>query len=730
MSSLPNNETNAENPPVLLASLARNRKNTGYALLGIAVVFALIPLWMVYHYKVAGEKPTETAAAGDKKSTEESRPTPQKELRYVPVMIWGGAIALIFMGAGVWYLLAEEMSPLNPVDATRLMVLAIGGLSGLMTVLLVGLALPYFEWGSLFTGGVETWRKEWWRIAITMVALFGGLAMMFASLQLARTDERSNPVLRRLLYGFNAVLTGLLVLAILIVLNVSTYVSVIPAWGSFFSKPSDWTEASLYTLSPASKALLASIDQPLQIYVLLPRHGDRLFSEMENLMENFRAANRRIEVEFISPDQRPEKTMELMKNYSLTESMGILLVYGKQGTEEHEFISRDDLGKQDPRSPEKFTFEGENALMTSVRLLTEGKSKAVIYFAQGDGELELKDHNESTPDQGLGLLQERLDKSNYQVKELRLNDPTLHQIPDDAAIVVIARPSMALSQNALKALNAYMNPTAKDSKKGKLVVLMDVVKNRDGSMVQTGLEPFLEQFRVKVNNDRLLIFPNNVTRFPLQTIVVGNRAGRNSLVVAFRREQFLFTEVRTLQTQGSDPNNPFGRYSAEAFLLAPDGITLIEHPPFKTDPTKYVLDLLKEAEKDQQKRNELQGMLTQQPPIIAAVVTEPKEPSADFDPHAAMRGQKQEPRLVVFGDASWMANQGITRPENYDLFISILNWLRERPEMGEMAKPKDRQFFTLSASPEGITRLHWLPGSLICLAIIGLGGGIWIIRRR
>jgi hypothetical protein len=607
----------------------------------------------------------------------------------------------------------------------------VGGLSGTVTVLLIGLALPYFEWSSTFTGGVQAWRKEWWHIAVTMLGLFGGLALMFASLQLARTDERSSAGLRRLLYGFNAVLTGLLLLAILMVFNVSTYVSLTPAWARFFDKPSDWTEASLYTLSPASQSLIASLDKPLQVYALLNSQGDRIYPEVQNLLDNCRAVNHNIEVEYISPDYQPRRLAELMQKYSLTEGMGILLVYGKEGSQEHEFISRQDLFKQDPRSPEKFTFEGENALITSLRLLSEGRSKAVVYFSQGEGELELKDTNESAPDRGLGQLRERLEKTNYQAKELRLDDPTRDRVPDDAALVVIARPSLAFNQNALKALDAYMNPTAKDAKKGKLVVLMDVVTKRDGSMIQTGLEPFLEQFGVKVNNDRLLILPNDITRFPLQALVVGNPAGRNSLVVAFRRQQFLFNEVRTLQIKGMDPNNPFNRYSAEAFLLTLDRISLLEHPPFQSDPTKYVLDLWKGRQSDDKKR-QLIAMQTQTPPVVAAIVTEPKEPGPDADPHAALRGAKQEPRLVVFGDASWVANDEISHPENFDfdLFISVLNWLRERPEIGEMAKPKDRQYFTLSASPEGVTRLHWLPGFLICLTIIGLGGGIWLVRRR
>lgn len=716
----------SESESGLLSTLARYRKQTGYGLLIVAVLFALIPLWMVYHYKVAGSQSQDTSVKEEKKGIEETKPAAEKELRYVPVMLWGGFLALIFMGAGVWYLLSEETGTLNAVDATRLMVLTIGGLSGLVTVLLIGLALPYFEWWNIYMGGVESWRKEWWRIGVTMLALFGGLALMFASLQLARTDERSSAGMRRLLYGYNAVLTGLLVLAILVALNVSTYVSQIPAWGAFFSKPGDWTASSLFTLAPASKNLIASIDQPLNVYVLLTE-ADPFRSEVKTLMGNCRAANSRFEWDPVSPESR--RAAELVRKYELPDIMGLLIVYGKEGSEQHEFIFREELGTADRMSPNKFSFEGENALITKIRLLTEGKSRAVVYFSQGEGELGLKETNSAAPDRGLALLVERLEKANYQVKELRLDDPTLDRIPEDAAIVVVARPSLALSQKALKSLDVYMNPTAKDAKKGKLVVLMDVVTNRDGSMIQTGFEPFLQQFSVKVNDDRLLIFPNNLTDFPLQNLVLANPAGRNPLAVAFQRERFLFTDVRTLQIVPSDPNNPFNRYSADAFLVGRERITLLEKPPFHADPAKYLIDMLKGAETEDKLRQELQSLLTKTPPIVAAAVTEPKEPAAEGDPHARLR-TKQEPRMVVFGDASWVANKEISQPGNFELFVSILNWLRERPEIGQMAEPKERKFFSLSTSPEGVTRLQWLPGFLICLAIVGLGGGIWIVRRR
>jgi len=718
------NASAPNSPPALLAMLARNRKNTGYAMLVIAVLFALIPLWMVYHYKMAGVKPVE-AAAEDKKSSIEIKPEPEKELRYVPVMIWGGALALIFMGAGVWYLLAEETSPLNAVDATRLMVLTVGGLSGLATVLLIGLALPYFEWWSVFIGTIETWRKEWWKIGLTMLALFGGLALMFASLQLARTDERSSPGLRRLLYGYNAVLTGFLVLAILAVLNVSTYVTQIPAWGAFFSKPSDWTASSIFTLSSESRNVLAAIDKPVKVYVLLAKR-DPFYNEVETLMGNVRAVNRKIEVEYVPPDTRPNTAGDLIRKYELPESMGILVVYGSGPQPDHEFIPTDELGNRGFRTGDKITFSGENALITKLTQLSEGKARPIIYFTQGAGELDLKD-NSRDPDRGLAILSERLEKANYQVKALPLDDPTLKGIPDDAAVVVIVRPSRPLSASALKALRSYLNPAKKDAKQGKLIVLMDVVTNRDGSMVQTGLEPFLEEYGVRVNNDRVLTFNNGITAMPLQIFALVNQESRNPIAQSFGRDIFLFSGVRTVDPKPSEPTSP-RNYTAQSLLLAPDGRQLLEKPPLQSDPLAYLEGLVK----DEAGEKETRSRLIKSPLSIAVAVTQPKMPENFDDGHAGLQ-QKQEPLLVVFGDASWVANREISRNDrpNFDLFVSVVSWLRERPEIGvKAADAKERPYYKLDVTPEGIVRLQWLPGFLICLTIVGLGGGIWIIRRR
>src|SRR5260370_18542736 len=90
-----------------------------------------------------------------------------------------------------------------------------------------------------FEGDLEDGRQDAWGVFLCGVDLVGGLALMFASSQLGRSVERTSPNLRRYLYGYNAVLTGLLLLSILAVANVLTYVK----WGPFglLGQRWDWT---------------------------------------------------------------------------------------------------------------------------------------------------------------------------------------------------------------------------------------------------------------------------------------------------------------------------------------------------------------------------------------------------------------------------------------------------------------------------------------------------------
>src|SRR5262249_39507937 len=88
------------------------------------------------------------------------------------------------------------------------------------------------------------------------------------------------------------------------------------------------------------------------------------------------------------------------------------------------------------------------------------------------------------------------------------------------------------------------------------------------------------------------------------------------------------------------------------------------------------------------------------------------------------------PRLVVVGEASFASNRQVTKRHfpYYSLIVGSLEWLTERPVVGS-GNPKRNTTYALEPGVN-TGRMILLPGWLLVLGIVGLGTGIWIIRRR
>ncbi len=696
-------------PPQWLIRLHQKRKQVAYVLLGLALLLALIPLATLIKFGWDS----------------------------APVTLWGGLLALIALGAGLYLTLAEPEGQAD-MDRLRLLVLGVGGLSGFVTWLL-SLALAW-KWRATVFGGVEAWQGEnWWHLWVSLLALFGGMALMFVSLLPARAVEHSEPTLRRLLYGYNAVLTGLLLLVILGVVNVLVY--------NYFNTAFDWTESAIYTLSDQSKNILKALDKPTEVHVIVAAADDLTYSEVKNLLDNCRAINDKVQVTYLSPDLDRRRVAELASRYQFIYREGILVTYGTDPDIQHQFLRKDEIvdegvGGMRMGSSRSRTFKGEDALISALSFLQEGKSRPVVYFTQGNGELDLTDAEASQLDRGAGALRERLQKSNYEVKGLQFGEggksknPLIvvsSKVPDDATIVILAAPRTPLPEPALQALREYMNPPAAGRKKGKLVVLLDVVLDANGNMARTGLEEFLAEWNVQVGNDRILRVPtwSDMNQNPTRIRVVANPglAQQNPVAQAFSSPEtrLLLFDVRTVQPVQLAPNRPeAARVRAETLMLTdpflpPDVWTVTT---LKADPYQ----LMKDMARDEQAQNKLAS----EPLSVAVAVSEPVQPSDPSDPHAFMRQQDQKPRLVVFGDATFASNQFMAEGRgfyNFPLFSSTLAWLRERPSNIGLP-PKSHNTFALNVSEDVSQRMRWLPAVLMFVGILGLGTGVWVVRRR
>jgi hypothetical protein len=658
---------------------------------------------------------------------------------------------LTALGCGLWFQSAP-ISGLSGKDSARLLALILGGVLGLSIT--IGAVWQTVPWWHYVGGGPEVWQAEGgWRIWLLAGLFVVGLAVMFASLLLGRGEESDSPTLRRLLYGYNAVLTGLLLLGILAALNVLAYL--------YMPQTSDWTDAGIYTLADKSQNLLKNLKQPVTLYVMEVQRGDRFDIGMRDLMSNVRSVTDKVTAEYVIRDVNREEMARLKALYKPEGEQGVIVVYGAGDNAPHTFISTSDIQPPpmiDPRTGRPMrgappvAFKGEDRIMSAIASLEDGK-KPILYFTQGNGELDLFGSVPGLPPErrGQALVELLQNRDNYEVKGLLLGDEgpagldsrivVSKVVPEDAAVVVVAGPTKPLSAGTIEAIKKYMRETHKEkdpanpdkdrTRKGKLVVLAGVVPGPGDRMAPLNLEKLLDEYDVEVTNDRVLRAlkgdPN-----PQKDIRVATNprlVGQNPLATLFEGQIVEMNNVRVVRPRtGARPEGPAAYQAVELLgTVSPlfQGSAVIAEPDLGP-PARVIEEFLKKP------RAEREGRLSSFLPV-AVSVSESAPP--DFtNPHAVTQGS---PRVEVVGDSSFVSNaslsggsgdEQVSAAVNYYLFASALAWLREKP--GSMGiEPKNRGTYTISQTAN-LFNMEMLPFGLMSLTIIGLGLGVWVARRR
>jgi hypothetical protein len=637
-----------------------------------------------------------------------------------PVFLWGAALTLAALAAALYDLAAGAERREGDVDRLRLELLALGGVCGLATALL-GFGLPLTgEYRAKIAGGLESWQANAGALFWPALALLGGLVLMFLSLQLARGMERTSPQLRWLVYGYNAVLSSLLLLGVLAVPNVLAYAS---PFDRFFGHTFDWTKAQINSLDPQTVNLLTSLQEPVKVYVLLSRNSV-VTQDTVVMLENCRTQTDKLSYEVVPLDASDQsRLLGLMQKYKLSDPQGLLVVVGKDDKTQHQFIKVDELASRGGMR-DGYVYSGENALVNALTFLIEGK--VTVYFTQGAGELELNPAGFGAADAGLRTLQSRLtERKNFTVKELKLGPGGERRVPSDADVVVVARPTRPLAPGAVDALRDYMRGTAK---KGKLILLLDpvvAVQNNASTFLATGLEPLLAEFNVRAGGDVILTLSGGN---PKQIQAVTNPRSTNPVARAFYphpllRTVFTFTNASTVDALNRAGG---GATTVEQLVLVPPDQEIWAEKDASRDPAGLAAALRKDPDKAEK-------VLSQQPLCLAVAVSEGGGGNLPRDrAHASL--VKETPRLVVFGNADWVDDQalrGAKGQANYDLFTSCLSWLRERPTVGKTTiGPKERKVYDLNVPETARDRLLYLPLGLMVLAVLGIGCGVWVVRRR
>lgn len=716
-------------------------------MLAVAGTFAV----RVYHSESEKIEKLEQAKKDLENKTEKPAGEPKPEAakpeglttaRYIgatlaePFFLWGLLNAIVG-GVGLLWASSRRAVPAESDTPTtgsdKILLVTVGGMLGFLTTLCLGCVAVWRYWLD-FTRGREIWNEAWpWYI---VAAIVGGLVIMFLSLVAVRSEERHNPTLRRLIYGYNAVLVGLLLLAILTIINTLFFI-----YGP--TAPTDWTKNNIYSISGSTKRMLQNLEKPAKVYCMLSSN-DIIYEDMKNLLENCQSAsNGKLEVVFLLPNSRRDNAtiQELVNKYALLDFLGMLVVYDPDGKPQHLFVKRDSSGPDDlglEEAPQRGRgdsiqrlFKGEIALKSALASLSEGKAKSVIYVTQGHGELELTDATTPgrnaipTRSRGMGALKTKLERSGYEVKELRLGGLDLktnkpQAVPDDAVAVVIAG-GRDYPKGMLQALDEYL---AKPQ--GRLLVLLDNTLEKNGELRETGIEPFLAKYGVTVGKDIIIsVFAYQEARDALQSVNFLARTAEDAFLNALdpRLPVPLLGGTRPVRT-GSVPT-----FDVKPLLAAPtQRVGQWSDDAVKGDPNAYLENLIKT-----QREAVVAKVEANTPPIPTAVTVRTRK--ADAEPPMPGRMPMPapgDPKMIVFGNTVMANNAMIDGSQDtyYNLLASAITWLRGKDPVVTAEQPKTRDIFRSTLSPEEATYLFWVPPGLLILAVIACGIAVGIIRRK
>jgi ABC-type uncharacterized transport system involved in gliding motility auxiliary subunit len=352
-------------------------------------------------------------------------------------------------------------------------------------------------------------------------------------------------------------------------------------------------------------------------------------------------------------------------------------------------VSPDKLGKGLVRvaigsdAVELAELDEEKLTNALVKLTRQGTRK--IYFLEGHGERPVKGEG-ADGKEGFSRAAEALRNENYQVEGLVLAQKG--DVPADASVVVLAGPTRMLPEEEHAALERYLE------RGGSLLMLVDPRTKAD-------VASDLERWGVSLGDDVVVdrvqgFFGRAATPF-------AGEYGAHPITQGLR-EVTLFHVARSVR-----PTEAARSRFTEIVKTSPDAWAERDLEAFFGEG------------KAELSETDLKG------PVPLAVAGSPAVKAAGGDGEEK-KGQSG-PRLVVFGDSDFAANQLLDSYRNRDLFVNSANWLLGDVEAISVRPNKSRPS-RVELSTEQLSNIRYLALFVLPEAIAFCGVLAWWSRRR
>lgn len=427
----------------------------------------------------------------------------------------------------------------------------------------------------------------------------------------------------------------------------------------------DTTLGQSQSLSAVTKALLKEVNKPLTLTVFY-REGHAERHNAKAFLERYIYNNRLVSYQFVDPELEPLKAREAGVRFQ----GNVLLEYEGR----RQMADRPD----------------EEAITNALRKILKPERRK-LYFLTGHGEREFEDPQP----EGFQVARRALENEGYEV--LGLNLLSAPQVPQEAAVVLVASPKKALLAPEVAALKAYLG------RGGRLLVMLEAFQHG-------GLKEFLAGYGVELD-DGIILDANQVSRALGASVVMPlvMQYGPHRITQDFKNLVTIYPLARPLIL----------KREVKGVTWLPLAITTA------TSWERLGKEGLKEREATFDPKRDRKGPFTLA--ALGEINLQAGKPEKEKNQaQAGTKADEAKTYMAVFGDVDFADNAYFNLFGNGDMFLNTVNFLAGEEKQITIRLEKQAQPLSLTTGQIWIL----LFTSLVMFPLMMLVAGVWAYRRR
>ena len=520
-------------------------------------------------------------------------------------------------------------------------------------------------------------------------------------------------------YGVNSLIMVAAFLGIIIAVNFVSFSN---------NQRIDATATSQFSLAERTEQLLDNLEQDIEViafykeeFSLGPQGSAgaalQIINRRDKAEETFRefkaARPSKFNSEFVDPDKSPQRVNQYFGSVPTTFINESIVVKLKDS---------DVVDVIQPLDAEYSHLEQD--LVSSILLVT-GQEQKAIYFLSGHGERSLS----SSDAAGYSSVRAGLEQDNYRVASLNWppNEENV-SVPEDAALLVIARPTAELPEAHAQVLYSYLqgkNAGGDDRQEASRLIFLGEPNTPDtfrqfmaawGVVISNGYIRDLERALPGEGNEQTLQVNSLNILEPSQEMIATLQPSALGMIARFPRP---VVEITT--PQGKSLDLALMPQTASVGLIHDGNNARLTIPLVSTSFNSYLIEDTERIEP----RSDTEDDPDRPGPFSPVAYIR------DFGPIGTERSDSQENReveMVVMGDSDFVANSFYGRGGGADLFLNSVNYL-----VGDFSlvslRPKALAIREFNVNRNQANFVKWsswlmLPGLMALLA-----GLVWWVRR-